>query len=35
MSQFPTTEEEFEMMYGEELEMMNEMDGKKLKIFKV
>lgn len=27
MSQFPTTEEEFEMMYGEELEMMNEMDG--------
>ena len=28
MSHFPTTEEEFEMMYGEELEMMNEMDGK-------
>lgn len=27
MSHFPTSEEEFELMYGEELEMMNEMDG--------
>lgn len=27
MSHFQTSEEEFELMYGEELEMMNEMDG--------
>lgn len=28
MSQYPTPEEEFELMYGEELELMNEFDGK-------
>lgn len=25
---FPTPDEEFELMYGEELEMMDEFDGK-------
>lgn len=27
---YPTEEEEFELMYGEELELMNDFDGKKL-----
>lgn len=27
---FPTAEEEFELMYGEELNMVNEDDGKSL-----
>jgi hypothetical protein len=28
MAYYPTPEEEYELMYGEELEMMNELDGK-------
>lgn len=31
MAYYPTPEEEYELMYGEELEMMNELDGKALK----
>lgn len=27
MSQYPTEEEEFEMLYGEEMAMMDEMQG--------
>lgn len=27
MAYYPTPEEEYELMYGEELEMMNDMDG--------
>lgn len=28
---YPTPEEEYELMYGDELEMMEELSGKKLK----
>lgn len=27
MANYPTPEEEYELMYGEELELMNEQDG--------
>lgn len=28
---YPTPEEEYELMYGDELEMMEELNGKKLR----
>ena len=31
MADFLTPEEEYELMYGEELEMMNDFEGKKIK----
>lgn len=34
MAYYPTPEEEYELMYGEELELMNELDGKCWKLFK-